>query len=162
MPHFDDDFTQIIGAFPEFEDSQETVLDEEGQLTVPFIPLRDLVVFPNMVTPLFVGRSRSLAALEAAHEEGTSLICAAQIDPDIERPERDDIYDVGVEVVIGRTLRMPDGTTSALVQGRRRVHIDEIVSSSPYYVVKATPIPEDYDEESSEIEARMRTVLTLF
>ncbi len=160
MSQFDEEFP-IVGTLPEFDEAKDSALDEDGLLEAPFIPLRDLVIFPNMVTPLFVGRVRSLEALQAAQQEHRTLICAAQIDPDIEDPGQTDIFSIGVEVVLGRALRMPDGTTSALVQGRQRVEVVELIEGDVYYRAKARPIDESV-ELSSEIQAQMRTVLTLF
>jgi len=161
MDSFDEDFPQLIGALAEFDKALEREVDENGLIEAPLVPLRDLVIYPNMVTPLFIGRSRSLEAIQAAQREGKIIICATQRDPDVEEPGLEDLYEVGVEVVLGRTLRMPDGTTSALVQGRRRVQIVELVETDPCYRVRARPIVE-VAESSHEIEARMRAVLTLF
>ncbi|HQA68584.1 MAG TPA: endopeptidase La [Aggregatilineales bacterium] len=160
MNQFDEDFS-LFGAFADFDDVEDMRLDENEPIEAPFIPLRDLVLFPHMVTPLFVGRLRSLEAIEAAQQGNRVLICATQKDPDAENPGPDDIYRVGVEVVLGRALRMPDGTTSALVQGRRRVVVTGLDTSGPYLRATAQPIPER-TEHSTEIKARMRTVLTLF
>ena len=127
----------------------------------PLIPVRDTVIFPHMVAPLFVGRDRSLRALEVAAKNDNIVFVATQRDPDIEDPEFNELYSVGCEMVIGRTLRMPDGTTSVLGQGQRRVRIIECVHSDPYMRVRAVPIVEP---EASGIatEALMRAVLALF
>jgi ATP-dependent Lon protease len=127
----------------------------------PVLPLRDTVVFPHMVTPLAVGRDRSIKAVEAAIELNRLLVVVAQRDTDIQEPGIDDLYTMGVELVVGRILRLPDGTTNILGQGRRRVRISAVTQSRPYLRVKVEPI-----EESQEItlgtEALMRAVLALF
>jgi ATP-dependent Lon protease len=161
MNQFEEEFSPLMGSLAEFDTAVELELDEDGLIEAPLIPLRDMVIFPNMVTPLFVGRSRSLEAVQAAQRELHILICATQKDPDVEDPELDDLYEVGVQAVLGRSLRMPDGTTSALVQGRQRVQIVELVEKEPCYRVRARPIDE-VAEDSSEMEARMRAVLALF
>ncbi len=161
MDDYDEDFPQFVGTLAEFDEVQVATPDRDGLISAPFIPLRDMVIFPNMVTPLFVGRPRSLEALQAAQRDGVTLICATQKDSDVDEPERGNIFDVGIELVVGRALRMPDGTTNALVQGRRRVEVVDIVQRDPYYVIKARPIVES-TAHSNEIEARMRAVLTLF
>ena len=160
MNQFDDDFS-LLGAFADFDEVGAAEVDEGGLIDAPFIPLRDLVIFPHMVTPLFIGRTRSLEAIEAAQQGARVLICAAQKDPDVDDPGLKDIYTTGVEVVLGRALRMPDGTTSALVRGRRRVRVTGLSRSRRYLRAKASPIDET-TEHSNEIKARMRTVLTLF
>ena len=161
MTDFDEEFPHIVGPFTEFENASEAQPGKDGLIETALIPMRDLVIYPNMVTPLFVERERSLLAIETTQREHSSLICAAQKDPEIASPEAGDLYDVGVEVVLGRTLRLPDGTTSALVQGRRRVQIVEVLATDPLYRVRARRLDDSLDE-SQEIEALMRTVLTLF
>jgi ATP-dependent Lon protease len=161
MNQFDEDFSQMLGSMSEFEQVNEAEPDDQGLIEASLIPMRDLVIFPNMVTPLFVGRSRSLEAISATQQRRETVICAVQIDPDIEEPKSDDIYKIGVEVALGRMLRMPDGTSSVLVQGRRRVEIVEYTLTEPYYRVKARVIVEPVDH-TREIEARRRAVLALF
>jgi ATP-dependent Lon protease len=142
------------------EDDMEE-LDEDAILEYPLLPLRDMVLFPQMVVPLFVGRDRSLAAVQAAVANGENLIVAAQRDGEVHQPGADDIYTIGTEVAIGRTLRMPDNTTSLLAQGRRRVHLLEYVQWDPYIRVRVRPLWETEDWEPST-EALMRAVLALF
>jgi ATP-dependent Lon protease len=127
----------------------------------PLLPLRDLVVFPRMVTPLFVGRDRSMEAVEAASENDEPLIVAAQRDADIEEPGPEDLYTFGTEVSVARTLRLPDGTISLLTQGRQRVQIVEYIHLEPYIRVRAVPIL-DSSERTQATEALMRAVLALF
>lgn len=136
-------------------------VDEDTILDCPFLPLRDLVLYPQMVMPLFIGRDRSLAALQAAVANGENLIVAAQRDSEQFDPGADDIFEVGTEIVIGRTLRMPDNSNSALAQGRRRVQILEYTQWEPYIRVRARPIFEP-DEWQESTEALMRAVLALF
>lgn len=143
-----------------FEDEEELVL-EDGIIDRPFLPLRDLVLFPQMVMPLFVGRERSLAAIQAALANDESLIVSAQEDGEIIDPSEADIYRLGTEVVIGRTLRMPDSTTSVLAQGRRRIEILEFIQWDPYIRVRVRPILEP-GEWQQTTEALMRAVNALF
>jgi ATP-dependent Lon protease len=161
MNSFDEEFPSMLNSLADFDQAQEAELDEEGLIEAVLIPLRDMVIFPNMVTPLFVGRSRSLEAINVAHQRHETIICSTQIDPEIEEPKPEDIHRVGVEAALGRMLRMPDGTTSVLVQGRRRVEIVRFILTDPYYRVKARPVVEPV-ERTREIEARRRAVLTLF
>jgi len=135
--------------------------DEEGLIECALLPLRDMVMFPHMVTPLFVGREKSMAAIQAANARNLTMIAATQTNPEIEDPTIEDLYQVGVEIAAGRMLRMPDGTNSVLAQGRRRVEIISATQTEPYYVVKARPVYEP-TEKPRETEALMRAVLALF
>ncbi|MFQ6015399.1 MAG: endopeptidase La [Anaerolineae bacterium] len=129
--------------------------------TYPLLPVRDTVLFPHMVTPLFVGRNRSLKAVEAATIGDNTLVVVAQKEAEVQEPGPEDLYTVGTEITVGRTLRMPDGTTSLLTQGKHRVKIIEYVQVDPYIKVKVIPLFESYDR-SPATEALMRAVLTLF
>ncbi len=131
------------------------------QAQFPILPLRDTVLYPHMVAPLFVGRTPSVRAIHAAMETNQRVVVVAQKDGDLEEPTFDDLYNVGTEVVIGRMLRMPDGTTSIWVQGQRRVRITERVQEEPYFVATVAPI-EETGEDSVTTEALMRAVLALF
>lgn len=161
MSFFDDEFADLIGSMAEFERSGVAKPDDEGLIDAPLVPLRDLVIFPRMITPLFVGRDRSLAALHAAQSQHRTIICATQIDPEIDEPLPENIHNVGVEAVLGRSMRQPDESMNVLIQGRRRVQIVEYLTTEPYFQVRARPISESY-AESPELEARMRAVLALF
>ncbi|MBU0702987.1 MAG: endopeptidase La [Chloroflexi bacterium] len=130
-------------------------------IEAPLLPLRDMVMFPHMVTPLFVGRDRSIEAVEVALEEGEPLITVAQRDTDVAEPGPEDLFTFGTEVEIGRMLRMPDGTVSMLSQGLRRLQIVEYVHLEPYIRVRALPIYEAVDR-TPLTEALMRAVLALF
>ena len=145
----------------ELLDVPEASLDDDGLIECPALPLRDMVLFPRMVTPLLVGREKSLAAIAAANANHETLITLAQIDPLDADPDSSDLYQVGCEVAVGRMLRMPDGTTSVMAQGRRRIEVVEFVQAEPYYRVKARPIYEPAGKRR-ETEALMRAVLALF
>ena len=136
-------------------------LDEDGMIQAAVLPLRDLIIFPRMVSPIFVGRESSLLAVEEAQRKGRTVIGLTQTDPDQDQPGVDDFIPIGVEMAVGRLLSMPDGSHSALVQGRRRVEIVEFVRTSPYLVVRARVIlePQTADRET---QALMRSTLDLF
>jgi ATP-dependent Lon protease len=125
------------------------------------LPVRDQVILPHVVTPLFVGRDRSVKAVESAFAQNRLMIVVAQRDFDIEDPGFEDLYTVGTEIEIARVLRLPDGTTSALVQGRRRMAIEDLIQSDPYMIVRASPLLE-HKVEGPGVEALMRAVLALF
>lgn len=127
----------------------------------PLLPVRDVVVFPRLLTPVFVGRDQSLRAIEAALAADSRLVIVTQRDAEIENPTPSDLHDIGTEVIAGRVLRMPDGTTSVLTQGQHRVRITEYVQTSPYLRVKVQPVVEK-TERTLPMEAMMRAVLALF
>ncbi len=133
---------------------------ESWELAV--LPVRNTVVFPHLVTPLFIDRERSLRAVEQAMLEAErTILIVAQKEADIERPGASDVYDVGTEAVIGRVLKMPDGTTSILVQGQRRARVTEFIQDDPYMQVRVVAAAETPSTENST-EALMRAVLALY
>jgi ATP-dependent Lon protease len=134
---------------------------EAGPDDLPLLPLRDTAVFPHMMTPLVVGRDRSIRAVEAAMAADNLLVVVAQRDPEIQEPDFDDLHTIGVEMVVGRILRMPDGTTNILGQGRRRVEVKSLSQVQPYIRAQIQPIPEN-DQVTLGTEALMRAVLSLF
>lgn len=140
----------------------ETPIDiDEPEVELPLLAVRDTVVFPRMLTPLFVGRSRSVLALEAAMAEKTQLVVVTQRDADQEDPKAEDLYIIGAEASVGRMLKMPDGSTNILVQGYQRVEIIEFVQEEPYPRVRARRLRE-VNEKSLSSEALMRAILALF
>ena len=140
--------------------SDEEVESSEGN-EYPVLALHDTVVFPNLVTPLFVGRDRSVWAVEAAEAMQRPLLVVAQRDPELTDPTLSDLYAVGTSVDIGRVLRMPDGSTTMLVQGIERVRIVELIDTEPYLRVRGVPLYEDERHDMAS-EALMRAVLALF
>jgi ATP-dependent Lon protease len=135
--------------------------DEDGYITCTVVPLRDVVVYPHMVSPIFVGRESTLLAIEEAHDENRTVIALNQKDPELEEPGFNDFLPIGVEMGVGRLLDMPDGSSSALVQARRRVKLIDFIQTEPFIVARARPISERKDG-GKEIEATIRTVLELF
>jgi ATP-dependent Lon protease len=145
----------------ELQSIPNATLDTNGLIQCAVLPLRDMILYPSMVTPLLIGRERSLAVLSEARQKHETVIAIAQIDLNVEEPTIDDLYRVGVEIAIGRLLRMPDGTNSALVETRRRVQIVEVLQTEPYLRVSARPIVVTA-EKTPEVEALQRVVLALF
>jgi ATP-dependent Lon protease len=135
--------------------------DDEGLIECPVLPLRDVVIYPHMVSPLFLGREVSLLAVEEAQEEDKTLIALVQRDPDVDEPGPEDFLPIGVEMAVGRLMRMPDGSSSALVQARRRVHLIDFLQLKPYMTARARPIYESR-KLNRQVEATMRTALELF
>src|SRR5574341_223214 len=135
--------------------------DEEGMVEAAVLPLRDLVVFPRMVSPIFVGGETSLLAVQEAQRKERTVIGLTQKDPDLDFPGVGDFLPIGVEMAVGRLLQMPDGSHSALVQGRRRVEIVEFTRSSPYLMVRARVVHEPQTPDR-QTQALMRSALDLF
>src|SRR5215216_439603 len=136
-------------------------MNEEGLIEAAVLPLRDLVVFPRMVSPIFVGRAGSLIAVQEAQRKDQTVIGLTQHDPEIDQPGVGDFLPVGVEMAVGRLLQMPDGSHSALVQGRRRVEIVEFIRTSPYLMVRARVVAEPQTGDR-QTQALMRSALDLF
>jgi ATP-dependent Lon protease len=144
-------------------DLDDLLEDSDGKLQAdyPLLPLRDTVVFPHMMAPLVIGRDRSLKAVEASASGNQILIVVPQRDPDTQRPAMEDLHSIGVEMIVGRTLRMPDGSTNILGQGRRRVEIVELNQTEPYIRARVQPLDES-QQVTLGTEALMRAVLSLF
>lgn len=135
--------------------------DEDGYLVLPVVPLRDIVVYPRMVSPIFIGREATLLAIEEAQAENSTVIALNQADPEVEDPGLADFLPIGVELAVGRLLDMPDGSSSALVQGRRRVELVDFLQTEPYLIARARPVIEKTVKDR-EVEATIRTALELF
>ena len=127
----------------------------------PLLPLRDIVVFPGMVVPLFVGRDKSVAALESAMEGSKDIFLLAQLDPGCDDPERDDLFDVGVVAQVLQLLKLPDGTVRVLVQGSARASLEALEPRGEF--VEAVVSSSDLVTASgNEVVAMMRQVVEQF
>ena len=113
--------------------------------TLPLLPLRDVVVFPHMVIPLFVGRPKSIKALEAAMEAGKSIMLVAQKNAAKDEPEAEDIYEIGCVANILQMLKLPDGTVKVLVEGAQRARIERIVDGPAHFTADVVPIVPDHN-----------------
>jgi ATP-dependent Lon protease len=134
---------------------------KKEKLVIPLIPLRDIIIFPYMVVPLFVGREKSIKALEHAMGNDKSILLAAQKKAKTEEPAQDDIYEVGTLGTILQLLRLPDGTVKVLVEGKRRARIKEFVSEDECFMVNVEDVEEVVDE-TVETEALVRSVVKSF
>lgn len=128
---------------------------------VPLLPLRDIVVFPHMVVPLFVGREKSIAALEEAMNKEKDILLSAQISAKTNDPKSEDIYEIGTLASIIQLLRLPDGTVKVLVEGKRRARVAQYVANPDFFLVEVEPVEEEA-EVSVETEALMRGVKSTF
>ena len=130
-------------------------------INLPLLPLRDVVVFPHMVIPLFVGRPRSIRALEAAMEAGKSIMLAAQKSAGKDDPTPDDVYEIGCVAVILQMLKLPDGTVKVLVEGSQRARVASIQDSETHFSAEVLPIAPDVSA-GSEVEALRRAIVAQF
>ena len=130
-------------------------------LTLSLLPLRDVVVFPHMVIPLFVGRPKSIKALEAAMESGRQIMLVAQKAAGKDEPKADDMFDVGCVSSILQMLKLPDGTVKVLVEGIQRANTLQISDNGEHFVAEVTPVPPEVDTKA-EIEALRRAVTQQF
>jgi len=131
------------------------------QTTLPLLPLRDVVVFPHMVIPLFVGRPKSIKALEAAMEAGKSIMLVAQRNAAKDEPTAEDIYDIGCVANILQMLKLPDGTVKVLVEGAQRAHIERIDEGPTHFTADVVPIVPD-TQPTAEVEALRRAIVSQF
>ena len=130
-------------------------------ITLPLLPLRDVVVFPHMVIPLFVGRPKSIKALEAAMEGGRQIMLVAQKAAGKDEPKSDDMFEVGCISSILQMLKLPDGTVKVLVEGVQRANTREINDEGEHFVAEVVPV-EPAGEASPEVEALRRAVTQQF
>ena len=128
---------------------------------MPLLPLRDVVVYPHLVIPLFVGRPKSVRALEIASDGNKQILLVAQRSANKDEPDADDLYDIGTMATVLQMLKLPDGTVKVLVEGLYRVRVSEFVETEECFLAKAEKIA-DPEEDNSETEALMRTVFTQF
>src|SRR6516162_895870 len=132
-----------------------------GELRVPLLPLRDIIVFPHMVVPLFVGRQKSIRALEEAVNKQRPILLAAQKDAKTNEPAAEDIYRVGTLGTVVQLLRLPDGTVKVLVEGKQRARVGRYLDHGEFFLVEAEPLEEECDK-TTEVEALIRSVNSTF
>src|ERR1051326_2274306 len=138
--------------------------DEQVKIpeTLPILPLRDIVIFPFMIVPLFVSRERSIKAVDQALAENSMIMMAAQKDPDKEEPLTGDLYGVGTVAIIMRMLKLPDGRIRILVQGISRAKVESVDATGELLRARLSVLPEVLaPERSLEVEALIRNVRSL-
>src|SRR5215468_4919504 len=128
---------------------------------VPLLPLRELIVFPHEVYPIFVGRQKSIKALEAAESKKQPILLVAQKDAKIAEPTPQDLYSVGTLGVVVQLLRLPDGTVKALLEGKKRARVVRYLTEDEYFQVEAEEV-EELSDRTTEVEALMRSVVSTF
>ncbi|MBX3685475.1 MAG: endopeptidase La [Rhodocyclaceae bacterium] len=140
--------------------SASSELDQQ-QPELPLLPLRDVVVFPHMVIPLFVGRPKSIKALETAMEAGKSILLVAQKSAAKDEPSAEDLYEIGCMANILQMLKLPDGTIKVLVEGVQRARIDSVEDLRTLFMAKSTLVPVD-EGDHNETEAMRRAIIAQF
>ncbi len=129
---------------------------------MPVLSLRDVVVYPYMVIPLFVGRERSILALDEAMNVDKRIILVTQRSPDVDNPEVADLYEVGTLATVLQLLKLPDGTTKVLVEGGERVRVTAFSDEKGYFEAQWESLDDDHDHSDKEIEVTMRSLVSLF
>ena len=132
-------------------------MTEQLSQSYPVLPLRDIVVFPHMIVPLFVGREKSVKALEEVMQDDKQILLSSQIDPSVDDPTSEGIYDAGVLANVLQLLKLPDGTVKVLVEGRSRVRITEYIENENFFEANAEELAE-IPGDGATIEALVRTV----
>ncbi len=143
---------------PKFFKNQEM---ETSREVLPLLPLRDIVVFPHMVAPLFVGRNKSVSALSSAMNKDKRIFLSTQRNAGVDNPTENDICDVGVIGTVLQLLRLPDGTVKALIEGKQRARIERYVPNPEFFDVELSLLP-DIPGDTIEVEALMRAVIDHF
>jgi ATP-dependent Lon protease len=136
-------------------------MQEQLDQTYPVLPLRDIVVFPHMIVPLFVGREKSVRALEEVMQDDKQILLSSQKDPSVDEPTADGIFKVGVLANVLQLLKLPDGTVKVLVEGRARVRITDYVTNDNFFEARAELLTE-IDGDDQTTEALVRTASSEF
>ena len=145
-----------------FRNDKKDDKDPSGSQTrVPLLPLRDIIVFPHMVVPLFVGRQRSIKALEDATQKQSLIFLASQKDAKTNEPSEDDIYRIGTLGTVVQMLKLPDGTVKVLIEGKKRAKVVRFANNPDFFLVEVEELS-DIMERSTEVEALTREVHTTF
>jgi ATP-dependent Lon protease len=144
-------------------DYQDNLLDEQqDRQLIPVLPLRDVVVYPHMVIPLFVGREKSILALEAAMSDNKKILLLAQKNAEVDDPGQEDLYQIGTLSTILQMLKLPDGTIKVLVEGGDRVTVDSLLETNEYYSAAIQLLEKSSLVDDREAEVLLRSVLNLF
>src|SRR5688572_3931908 len=138
----------------------EALMPEETAIPeiLPLLPIREPVYFPHNIFPLFVGRDKSLRALEEARSQDRYILLVAQRQMAIDDPTEEDIYEVGTVAEVMQVLNLPDGTVRVMLEGQARVKITEYLQSDPFFRVRVEMLQE-VEERTAEVEALMRSVI---
>lgn len=147
------DLIPLFSKQEEDEMNREEIPDQ-----LPILPLRNTVLFPGVVIPITVGRDKSIKLIRDANKSNKIIGVCAQLDGSMEDPEIGDIYQMGTVAHIVRMLRMPDGNTTVILQGRRRFMVGEVVQTEPYLRAKSQAVTESRQREDKEFKAIMASI----
>jgi len=139
-----------------------TVMTDQATNAIPVLPLRDVVVYPHMVIPLFVGREKSINALDTAMQEDKKILLVAQKNAEVDDPSVDDIYEIGTLSTILQLLKLPDGTVKVLVEGAERVRITGYENTDNFFTAHLDVLLQEEDADNKELEIQTRSLLALF
>ncbi len=143
------------------EEEEEPSIDEDFPKVIPILALKNTVLFPGIIIPITVGRDRSIEAINTAYGADRKVAVLSQKDSEVEEPETDDLYEVGTVARILKLLRMPDGTTTAILQGRNRFHLEAMLQEKPFMKGEISPIQYIDPVNNLEFEALIASVLDL-
>ncbi len=143
------------------KDKEQNELKEKIDNVLPVLPLRDVVVYPKMIVPIFVGREKSIEAVQKANDKGSDIVLVMQKKADIEVPEAEDLYKVGTRGNILQMLKLPDGTVKILVEGLERIKIKSFQNEGTYFSAKITAYPPE-KEDDNELKSWARAVVSQF
>ena len=138
------------------------MLDISRGTLYPVLPLRDIVVFPHMIVPLFVGREKSVRALETAMEGDKRILLVAQRSPDVDDPQAGDLYSIGTVATVLQLLKLPDGTIKVLVEGASRAEIVSVTDRDGLLIGFVRALEPAYTRDSREIEVVSRSLVSMF
>ncbi|MBL3527083.1 MAG: endopeptidase La [gamma proteobacterium endosymbiont of Lamellibrachia anaximandri] len=144
------------------QEQKSSAMIEDPMNSVPVLPLRDVVVYPHMVIPLFVGREKSIQALDAAMASNKQILLAAQKSADVDDPGVEDMYGIGTLANILQLLKLPDGTVKVLVEGGERARIIQFVDTNEYFTAELETLGDTLELDARETEVLMRSATSLF
>jgi ATP-dependent Lon protease len=144
------------------DDQNNPLAEQQENQLIPVLPLRDVVVYPHMVIPLFVGREKSILALEAAMSDNKKILLLAQKNAEVDDPEQTDLYQIGTLSTILQMLKLPDGTIKVLVEGCDRVTVESLLATNEYYSASIQVLEKSNLVDDREAEVLLRSVMNLF
>jgi ATP-dependent Lon protease len=139
-----------------------TDMTDQATHAIPVLPLRDVVVYPHMVIPLFVGREKSINALDTAMQEDKKILLVAQKNAEVDDPDIEDIHEIGTLSTILQLLKLPDGTVKVLVEGAERVRITRYENTEAFFTANIAPMTPEAGEDEKELEVLTRSLLAIF
>ena len=154
-----DEETEYIPLLAEEEDESNTKMNVPDVL--PLLPLRNTVLYPGVVIPITVGREKSVKLIQDVYKKNKILGAVSQIDENVEDPGLKDLYRVGTIAQILKILEMPDGSTSVIIQGKKRFHLEDLMTDKPYHVGRISPLEDSTEEPKEEAEAVAATLKDL-